>query len=51
MFPNDPTQLKRDIPPQRDTDPIFAEDEGQPEVGTQPVDDSQYKTMEEKYRQ
>ena len=33
----------KEIPPQRDTDPMFAEDEGQLEVQTQPGDDSQSK--------
>ena len=35
MFPNEP--------PQRDPEPMFAEDKGQPEVETQLEDDSQSK--------
>ena len=35
--------VQKEIPPQRDTEPMFAEDEGQPEVETQPGDNSESK--------
>ena len=38
----------KEIPPQRDTEIMFAEDEGQPEVETQPGYDSQSKNNEGK---
>ena len=41
-FPRVLLSLK-EIPPQRDTEPMFAEDEGQPEVETQARGDSQSK--------
>ena len=43
MFPKDPMQFK-EIPPQRDTDPMFVENEGQSEVETQGRDDLQSKS-------
>ena len=41
----------KEIPPQRDTEPMFAEDEGQPKVETQPGYDPQSKNNEGKNMQ
>ena len=41
----------KEISFQRDKEPMLAEDEGQPEVETQPGDDSQSKTIEGKNMQ
>ena len=38
----------KEIPSQRDTEPMFAEDEGQPKVETQPIDGSQSKNIRRK---